>query len=110
MNTFDFNKVQFNIQSPHFKVEEDLNNYLIAEVERLVKTNNRLEKAEILLKIEKSRLGYECIVEIKLYLPGMLLFAMAKNGNFKPAVKKVYVDLMEQMEKAKGRILFNIFL
>jgi|ERR1017187_2069582 ribosomal subunit interface protein len=109
MNTFDINKIQLTIQSPHFKVNDELNNYLIAEVEKLGKTYSRIDKCEIVLRVIANKPMNNGEVEVKLFVPGNVLFATVKNSDFKLASKKVFEDLKEQLSKFKEKITDNTF-
>src|ERR1039457_1869002 len=109
MNTFDINKIQLSIQSPHFKVNDEMHNYILSEVEKLGKTYNRIEKCEINLRVIANNTVDNGEVEAKLFVPGNVLFASVKNSDFKLASKQVFADLKEQLSKFKEKISENSF-
>ena len=104
METCDINKIQLTMQSPHFKVNKELNNYLLSEIEKLGKTYNRIDKCEIVLRTIADKTINKSEVDIKLFIPGNLLFATAKESTFKLAGKKVFEDLEAQLSEFKEKI------
>ncbi len=103
MKTFDINSIQLNIQSLHFKIDEDLHNYLLTEIEKLGKTYYKIEKCDLVLKLEKSSIGNDCIVDAKLFVPGTTLYSLANSNDFKLAAKKVFEDMREQLLRHKDK-------
>lgn len=103
-NTFDINSIQLNIQTPGLKLDETLKNYLIAQIEKSGKFYSRIYRCEIMLRSIKNKEGNNCEIEIKMFLPGEILFVTDKKNNFKQASATAFEDLQFQLTKYKEKI------
>lgn len=104
MKAFEINNIQLKIQSPNLVVDEKLNDYIIVQIEKLGKKYGRIKKCDVVLKVEKSDKKKNCAVEVKLYVPGQILFAGDKQEEFQVAAKMVFDDLSEQLSRFKEKI------
>jgi putative sigma-54 modulation protein len=91
------------IESPHFKVNELLNEFVTAKVSRLAHINDRIMKSEIFLRLDKSSTDDNKICEIKIFAPGHNLFASRKCLTFEDAVTQTVHALEEQLKKQKTK-------
>jgi ribosomal subunit interface protein len=85
-------------------VNDEFNDYILGQIEKLGKTYGRIERCEMMLRDEKSMDKKNCGVEVKLFVPGNVLFASAKSENFHQASKSVFEDLNNQLLKIKGKL------
>ncbi len=102
--SFDINKIQLQIQSPHVTINEELNDYIIAQIEKLGKLFNRIERCEAMLLTRKNSQKEVCEMEVKIFVPGKTLFAKEHKANFRLAAQFVFDDLYAQLQKFKGHL------
>ncbi len=102
MEAFDINKIQLKNQSPHVTVSDELNEYIITQIEKLGKIFNRIERCELMLLTRKNSQKDVCEVEAKLFVPGKVLFAKEQKANFRLSTQHVFDDLYNQLYKFKG--------
>ncbi len=91
------------IESPHFKVSPQLNDFITTRVSKLEHLNERLILCEILLKIEKSSSDDNKLCEIKLFGPQIDLFASHHCTTFEDAVTDTLHALEQQIKKEKEK-------
>jgi ribosomal subunit interface protein len=104
MHSFDINKIQLKIQSPHVRVNDEFNDYMIEQIEKLGKIYSRIERCEIMLHTRKNDQKEFCEVEIKIFVPGKILFAKEQKSNFRLSAQSVFEDLHNQITKFKGQL------
>ena len=104
MKTFDINNIQLKIQSPDVHVNEELNTYILGQIEKLGKTFSRIERCEMMLKAEKNSKNQNCQIEGKLFVPGQVLFASSKSDHFRMAAKMMFEDLHDQLYSFKEKM------
>jgi putative sigma-54 modulation protein len=89
------------IESPHFTVNELLNDYTIKKVGKLAHFNERILKSEVFLKLDKSATDDNKICEIKVHAPQKSLFASSKCLTFEDAITVAVHALEKQLKKQK---------
>lgn len=89
------------IESPHFTVNELLQDYTIRKVGHLTHFNERLIKSEVLLKLDKSGTDDNKVCEIKVNAPQRNLFASSKGLTFEDAISQTVHALEKQLKKEK---------
>lgn len=92
------------IQSPHSKPTEELTSFVKNKLNGLSHFYERIEYANVFLKIEKSDTEADKVCEIKLGIPGNDLFATKQSDSFENAVTLATDALQEQIEKMKNKI------
>lgn len=107
LEAFDINKIQLKIQSPHVAINEELNDYIIAQIEKLGKLFNRIDRCEAMLLTRKNSHKDVCEIEVKIFVPGKMLFAKEQKANFRLAAQFVFDDLYNQLSKFKGQLKEN---
>jgi len=95
--------MEIKIESPHFTVSQQLNDFTITKVSKLEHLNERLIVSEVLLKLDKSSTDDNKICEIKVLGPHIDLFANYRSITFEDAVTKTVHALEEQLGKAKTK-------
>lgn len=95
--------MQIIIQSPHFILDEELNNFVKTKVNRISHLYARIESVSVLLKIEKSDPTDYKVCEVRLSIPGNDLFAKKYSDTFEDAISQATDALKEQIEKMKTR-------
>jgi putative sigma-54 modulation protein len=95
--------MEIKIESPHFTVGEQLNDYIINRVGKLEHLNERLIRSEVCLKLDKSATDDNKICEIRLVGPQKNLFASTRCMTFEDAVVETVHALEKQMGKEKTK-------
>ncbi len=95
--------MEIKIESPHFTVSQQLNDFTKAKVGKLEHLNERLMVCEVYLKLDKSSTDDNKICEIKVLGPQIDLFASQRNATFEDAVTEAVHALEMQLKKAKTK-------
>jgi putative sigma-54 modulation protein len=95
--------MEIRIESPHFKLAEQLNEYVNDKVIKLEHLNERLIRSEVCLKLDKSATTDNKICEIRVLSPGKDLFACKRNTTFEDAIAKTVHALEKQLRKKKTK-------
>jgi ribosomal subunit interface protein len=103
MNDFDINNIQLKIQSPEITVNDGINNLIIEHIEKLGRLFNRITKCEMMLRIENNR-KHTCEADVKIFVPGNMLFATGKAADFVPAINEAFHDVHEQLMRYKDKL------
>jgi putative sigma-54 modulation protein len=90
--------MKLKIQSLHFTAKEPLNEYVTKKVSKLGHFYNRIDAADVCLKLEKSDNRDNKVCEIRLEIPGNDLFAKRQSDTFEKAVGET-VEALEQQVK-----------
>lgn len=89
------------IESPHFTVTEQLQNYTMEKVGKLAHMDERLMKCEVMLKLDKSDTDNNKICEIKVTGDKKNLFASCRRLTFEDAITHVIHALEKQLRTQK---------
>lgn len=89
------------IESPHFTVNELLQDYTIKKISKLTHFNERIIKSEVFLKLDRSATDDNKICEIKVSAPQKKLFASGKALTFEDAITVAVHALEKQLKKQK---------
>ncbi|MEO8764276.1 MAG: ribosome-associated translation inhibitor RaiA [Ginsengibacter sp.] len=95
--------MQILIQSPHVTPTEELTKFIKNKIGKLSHFYDRIEAAEVFLKIEKSDSTDDKVCEIRLAIPGNDLFGKKQSDTFEDAVTKVIDVLHGEIDKMKTR-------
>lgn len=93
--------MKLTIQTPNFKMKPELNNFITEKVNKLTHFHDRIEAADVCLKLEKSGQDDNKVCEIRLSVPGKDLFAKRQSNTFEEAADKVLDALQQQIKKIK---------
>ncbi len=91
------------IQSIHFDADQKLIEFVEKKVQKLENLNNRMVDGEVYLKLDKSDTGSNKITEIKVNIPGAILFAKEQCATFEEATDLAVESLKKQLLKAKEK-------
>ena len=95
--------MELTIQSLHFTAQQKLNDFVTKKVSRLSHLYDKIESAEVCLKLDKSNTTDNKICEIRLVVPGNDLFAKREGKTFEKATDEVVDVLQRQIEKMKTK-------
>jgi len=95
--------MEITIESPHFTVSQQLNDFANAKVRKLEHLNERLILGEVRLKLDKSSTDDNKICEIKILGPHIDLFASYRCMTFEDAITETIHALEKQLRKEKTK-------
>lgn len=95
--------MEITIESPHFTVSRQLNEFVRAKVSKLQHLNERLISGAVRLKLDKSSTDDNKICEIKVFGPQIDLFASYHSMTFEDAITETMHALEKQLRKAKTK-------
>jgi putative sigma-54 modulation protein len=95
--------MQILIQSPHITPTEALTKFVKNKIGKLSHFYDRIEAAEVFLKIEKSDSADDKVCEIRLAIPGNDLFVKKQSYTFEDAVTKVVDTMHGEIDKMKTK-------
>jgi len=89
------------IESPHFTIDEQLQDYTMKKVGKLTHFDEMLLKSDVLLKLERSGTDDDKVCEIRVKTHHTDLFASSKNQTFEEAITQSVHALEKQLKKHK---------
>lgn len=92
------------IESPHFEPGEKLVQMVENRFSHLGKMYDRINHCDVVMRNEKNDRQRACSVEVKMEVPGSILFATEKKESFELALKNVIEDLEHQLRKHKEEL------
>ncbi len=96
------------IQTPHFKAQQSLLDFVQQKVEKLELLTDRITESKVFLKLDKSDNRENKICEVMLLIPGNELFASAQCNSFEEAAVKATEALKHQLERWKGSLKVRV--
>ncbi len=96
-------KVPVKIQSIHFDADKKLLEFIQKKVDKLAQFYDRIEGADVYLKLENTSSMENKIAEVRLKIPGNDLFAKKQSKSFEEAVDSAVEALRRQLKKQKGK-------
>jgi putative sigma-54 modulation protein len=95
--------MEITIESPHFTLNQVLNDYIKTKAGKLEHMNERLILCEVCLKLNHSSTDDNKICEIKILGPHIDLFASHHCNTFEDAVTETIHALEKQLRKEKTK-------
>lgn len=92
------------LQSVGFKADAKLEGFIDKKIEKLQKLNENITGYNIYLNLEKSDVNENKLVEIKVFIPKVELFASKKCKTFEEAVDLAVDALKIQILKQKDKL------
>jgi len=99
--------MKLKIQSIHFDADIKLLNFINEKAEKLDLLNHGIIDGEVYLRLDKADTNENKIVEIKLNLPGKVLFAKEHAKSFEAATDSAIEALKKQVTKHKEKVREN---
>ena len=98
--------MKLQIHSIHFAADQKLLTFIQKKCDKLETFYDRIIDGEVFLKIDKADTKKaNKIVEIKLTVPGDILFSKEKYTSFEGATKLAVEALRRQLKKRKEKVL-----
>jgi len=96
--------MELTIQSLHFTAKSALNEHVTTTVNKLTHFFDKIESADVCLKLENSATDDNKVCEIRLGVPGNDLFAKRHSKSFEEATNDAVDALEQQIKKMKARL------
>lgn len=96
-------KVQ--MQSIHFDADIKLLEFIQKKLDKLETFYDRIIDGEVFLRLDKSEQKDNKIVEIKVNLPGNIVFAKSQKSSFEIATDDAVDSLKRQIMKFKEKVI-----
>ena len=94
------------IHSIHFHPDAKLNETINEKVEKLKHFYNKIERADVYLKLDNNdAVVKEKVVEIKLHIPGADLFTTQSSNMFEAALDLAIDQIKKQLIKKKEKMV-----
>ena len=97
--------MEVQVQSINFNADQKLIAFIKERLSKLNVFYDQIIGSEVYLKIDKSDVNQNKIVEIKLNIPGKDLFAKKQCKSFEEATDVAIDALRRQLKKHKGKLL-----
>ena len=91
-------------QSVHFSADQKLLAFIERKLSKLDQFFDRIVSAKVLLKLENSGLIRDKIAEVRLEIPGTILFVKETNKSFEASIDLAIDSLRRQLIKYKERL------
>jgi putative sigma-54 modulation protein len=95
------------IQTPHLKYKEDLNDLIREKFERVFAPYSYVTNCRVFLKAEEQAIKNACEIEAYVHLTNGELFASNKADTFQEALPGLMDKLKRQLEKYKQKVYTN---
>ena len=91
-------------QSVHFSADKKLLAFIEKKLSKLEQFFDRILRADVLLKLENSGQVKDKIVEVKLMLPGSILYVKETSKTFEASIDYASMALKRQLMKYKEKM------
>ncbi|MFQ3212919.1 MAG: putative sigma-54 modulation protein [Marivirga sp.] len=99
--------MKLQMHSIHFDADEKLLDFIQKRVDKLETFYDRFIDGEVFLRLDKDNQNENKIVEIKLNIPGLQLFAKERKDSFEAATDDATEALRRQIKKHKEKQMVN---
>ena len=96
--------MKLKVQSIHFNADTRLLAFIQEKVDKLTLVYDDIIDGEVFLKLEKSANSENKVTEIKVKIPGKVLFAKEQCKTFEEATDLAVEALRKQVKKQKEKI------
>jgi putative sigma-54 modulation protein len=90
-------------QSLHFSADKDLITFIERKLGKLTQLFDRIIDADVILKLENSGQIKDKVAEVKITLPGSVLYAKESTKSFEASIDSATSTLKRQLIKYKER-------
>ncbi len=96
-------KMNIKTQSVHFTADQKLIDFIDKKIGKLDGLGSHIIGVEVILKLENSGQIRDKVTEVKLNMPGNILFTKQVAKTFETAIEKSVDTLRTQITRYKGR-------
>lgn len=93
-----------NTQAVHFSADGKLLDFIEKKLEKLNLYFERIQKADVILRLENSGQIKDKIAEIRISLPGTVLFVKEQSKSFEASIDHAIEVLKRQLKRYKDRL------
>ena len=91
-------------QSVHFTADQKLLEYVEQQLKSLERYFGRIVKASVTLRLENAGSSEQRITEIRLNIPGSIVFVREQSKSFEMALTKAISALKRQLMRYKRKV------
>ncbi len=95
--------MKLHIQSLHFTADKKLVNFIQTKLTKLGKYFDQILDVDVILRLENSGQVKDKIVELKIKIPGSVVFVKESNSKFENATESAFLNARRQLIKYKER-------
>ncbi len=95
--------MKVHIHSVHFSADTKLKSFIEKKLNKLDQFFDRIVSSNVTLKLENSGQIKDKVVEIKINIPGAVLYVKETNKSFEAAIDSAISSLKRQIVKHKER-------
>ena len=96
--------MKIRVQSIHFNADRKLLAFIQKKADKLEQFFDQIISAEVYLRLEKTEDELNKILEIKLNIPGNMLFSKQQCKSFEEAADLAVESLRRQIDKHKSKL------
>ncbi len=100
--------MKISVQSIHFNADKKLLAFIQKKTDKLDQFYDQIISGEVYLRLEKTEDELNKILEIKLNLPGTMLFSKQQCKSFEEAADLASESLRRQIDKYKSKLNMRI--
>lgn len=95
--------MKLHIQSLHFTADKKLVNHIQTKLAKLGKYFDQIHDVDVIMRMENSGQIREKVVELKIKIPGTVVFVKESARKFENATETAYQNARRQLIKYKER-------
>ena len=96
--------MKLQVQSIHFDADQKLLDFIQRKADKLETFHDHIIDGEVFLKLDKDVSDRNKVVEMKVQVPGKMLFAKEQCKSFEEATDQAVDSLRRQMKKHKEKM------
>lgn len=97
--------MRIHTEAVQFKADQKLITFVEKKITKMAQFYDRIIEANVILKLENSGQVKDKIAEVKLSVPGDVLFAKESSKTFEASVDQATESLRRQLVKYKDRLI-----
>ncbi|HYG39202.1 MAG TPA: ribosome-associated translation inhibitor RaiA [Cytophagales bacterium] len=95
--------MKLQMHSIHFDADKKLLDFVQKKISKLETFYDRIVDGQVILKLDKNEEKENKVVEIKLFLPGNMLFGKEQSKSFEAAADLLVESMKKQLTKHKQK-------
>ncbi len=95
--------MKLHIQSLHFTADKKLVNFIQTKLTKLGKYFDQILDVDVIMRLENSGQIKDKVVELKIKIPGSVVFVKESSSRFESATEGAYLNARRQLIKYKER-------
>lgn len=96
--------MKIRVQSVHFTADQKLLDFIQKKADKTDTFYDRIINGEVILKLDKSSEDKKNkVLEVKVMIPGTVLFAKENCKSFEEAADLAFESIQKQLQKYKGK-------